>query len=392
MKEPMNRRELLYGASALVAGLSSARAAWSALQAGGAPGETRTASGLIVRQQEPINLEMPFGNLRDFLVSNEQFYVRNHFPQPRLEARDWRLRVEGLVRQPLELTYDDLRKMSSRTVPALLECAGNGRSFLEPKAKGVQWDRGAVGTAEWTGVPLKAILQRAGLKSGAAEVVFEGADQGEVADLAGPIHFARAVPLAKAQRDVLLAHRMNGAELPPSHGFPVRALVPGWYGVSSVKWLSRIVVTDQPFRGYFQSVDYTYWDRPYGGSVPIQRPITELSVKAQIARPVGREVVPAGKPYRVFGAAWTGEADVERVEVSTDGGRTWNPARLLGKPVRFAWRLWEYDWNVPSRSGRATLLARATDSKGRQQPTERSRDLRNYMIIHPVPTEVEVRG
>lgn len=390
MNEPINRRELLYGASALLAGLSSTRAAWSVQQTGTAPQTVRTASGLIIRQQEPVNLEMPFANLRDFLVPNELFYVRNHFTQPRLEARDWRLRVEGLVRQPLELTYDDLRKLSTRTLPVLLECAGNDRSYLMPKAKGVQWEQGAVGTAEWTGVPLKEILRRAGVRSGATEVVFEGADQGEVADVSGPIHFARGLPLEKAQRDVLLAHQMNGAELPPSHGFPLRAIVPGWYGVSSVKWLTRIVVTDQPFRGFFQSVDYTYWDRPYG--VPIQRPITELSVKAQIARPIGQEVVRAGKPYRVFGAAWTGEADVERVELSTDGGRNWNAVKLLGKPTRYAWRLWEYDWAVPSRAGSATLLVRATDSKGRQQPAERSRDLRNYMISHPIPTVVEVRA
>jgi len=391
MNEPINRRELLCGASFLLAQLGTARAAWSALQAGAAAPETaRTASGLLIRSQEPLNLEMPFANLRDFLVSNEQFYVRNHFPQPRIEARDWRLRVEGLVKQPLELTYDEVRKLGDRTAPVLLECAGNDRAYLNPKAKGVQWEQGAVGTAEWTGVPLKALLQRAGVRSGATDVVFEGADRGEVADLSGAIHFARAVPLQKAQRDVLLAYRMNGAELPPSHGFPLRVVVPGWYGVSSVKWLTRIVVTDQTFRGYFQSVDYTYWDRPYG--VPIQRPITELSVKAQIARPVGQEVVPAGKPYRVFGAAWTGEADVERVEVSTDGGRSWSGARLIGKPVRHAWRLWEYDWAVPARGGRYALMVRATDSRGRQQPSERSRDLRNYMISHPLTTEVEVRA
>lgn len=389
MKEPINRRELLYGASALLAGLGSTRTAWSAFQAGPAPEPQRTAAGLIIRSQEPVNLEMPFANLRDFLVSNEQFYVRNHFPQPKLEARDWRLRVEGLVKEPLELSYDDLLKLSPRTAPVLLECAGNNRSSLTPKTKGVQWDQGAVGTAEWTGVPLKAILQRAGVRSGATEVVLEGADQGEVADVAGAIHFARGVPLDKAQRDVLLAHRMNGAELPPSHGYPLRAIVPGWYGVSSVKWLTRIIVTNQPFRGFFQSVDYTYWDRPYG--TPIQRPITELSVKAQIARPAGKEVVPAGKSYRVFGAAWTGEADVERVEVSTDGGRTWSAARFPSKPTRHAWRLWEYDWSVPGNSGRYTLVARAIDSKGRQQPAERGRDYRNYLISHPLPVEVDVR-
>jgi DMSO/TMAO reductase YedYZ molybdopterin-dependent catalytic subunit len=274
-----------------------------------------------------------------------------------------------------------------------LECAGNGRSFLSPAVRGVQWAAGAVSNAEWTGVPLAEILKRAKVKRGAVEVVLEGADTGELKAPprpAGPVHFARSLPLAKAQQpEVLLAYRMNGAELPVDHGFPLRGVVPGWYGVSSIKWLTRIVVTEQPFNGHFQTVDYAYYERRNG--LPTRVPLSTMQVKSEIARPAVGEAVPAGLPYRVFGAAWTGDdAEIRKVEVSTDGGRSWSDAKLLGKSVRGAWRLWEYDWRTP-RAGKLTLLARATDSRGRTQPLERDPDRDNYMITHALPVEITVR-
>src|SRR5262249_49811328 len=159
-------------------------------------------------------------------------------------------------------------KLPSRTIPALLECAGNGRAFLVPRARGVAWQLGAVGTAEWTGVPLSAILDRAGVRAGAVEVILEGADSGEFREdpqAPGPIHCARSLPLEKArQQEVLLAYRMNGAEITAAHGYPLRAVVPGWYGMASVKWLTRLVVSDRPFQGFFQSIDYTYFERRHG--------------------------------------------------------------------------------------------------------------------------------
>lgn len=354
--------------------------------AGVSAGAQEPPGGLITRQKEPSNLEFPFASLNSFAVPNELFYVRNHFPQPAIEARAWRLEVGGAVRNPFTLGYDALRQLPTVTRPVLLECAGNGRAYLEPKAKGVQWELGAVGTAEWTGVPLSALLRRAGVRPEAVEVILEGTDEGEVAERPGRIHFARSVPLEKARRDVLLATHMNGKELPPAHGFPVRAIVPGWYGVSSVKWLRRIVVTERPFRGYFQSVDYTYWDRTDG--IPDLQPLTELQVKAQIARPAAGQRLPAGRPVRITGAAWTGESEVDRVEVSTDGGRTWHRARFTTEPRRYAWRFWEYEWTPTS--GRHTLLARARDAANRMQPAQRDPDRRNYMITHPIPVEVTV--
>jgi DMSO/TMAO reductase YedYZ molybdopterin-dependent catalytic subunit len=385
------RRDLLRaGAAALP--LAYAREAW-ALGAGGArAGGDGLSGGLITREQEPQNLEFPFATLDRFITPNHLFYIRNHFKQPALDAGVWRLRVEGAVERPFELTYEDLVKLPSRKRTAMLECAGNGRVLLSPKVPGAQWELGAVSNAEWTGIPLSALLERAGVKPGAVEVVLEGADRGAVNDepkSPGEIPFARSLPLEKAREDVLLAHRMNGEPLPAAHGFPLRAIVPGWYGMASVKWLTRIMVVDRPFEGFFQSLQYTYWERV--GGLPSMRPVTQMQVKAEISRPTAREVVPRGRTYRVHGAAWTGIGEVVKVEVSTDGGRSWDTARLLGDSVGGAWRLWEYGWKTPSESGNRRLMARATDSAGRVQPMERDSDHRTYMISHVVPIEVEIR-
>jgi DMSO/TMAO reductase YedYZ molybdopterin-dependent catalytic subunit len=353
---------------------------------------TRTAGGLIVREKEPLNLEMPFGGLDGFITPTERFYVRCHFPIPQLDTKTWRLKVEGAVTKPFELTLDELREMQSRTTTATLECAGNSRVFLTPTAKGAQWERGAVGNAEWSGVPLGDVLKRAGLKDNAVELILEGADEGEIKEPprpAGKIHFARSVPRAKALDDVLLAMKMNGRELTPTHGFPMRAIVPGWYGMAHVKWLTRIIATATPFRGHFQTIDYATWQRPDGA--PTQVPITELEVKTEIARPEMAEIVTAGSTYRLYGAAWTANAEITKVEVSFDSGATWKSANLVGKPIKNAWQLWELEWQVPAKPGKATLMARATDSRGRTQPEKRDADRGNYIINHLLPIEIEVR-
>lgn len=312
---------------------------------------------------------------------------------PELDARAWRLKVVGAVGRPLELTYAQLRELPSRTVPVTLECAGNGRAYLDPKSKGVQWQLGAVSTAEWTGVPLGAVLERAGLRPGAVEVILEGADGGVPGNEPRPpgkVKFARSLPLAKARRpEVLLAYKMNGADLTKEHGFPVRAVVGGWYGMASVKWLTSLVVSERPFHGYFQTVDYAVWDKIAG--VPTLTPLTGIAVKSAIARPAAGEAVPAGKDYAVRGFAWAGEADVAKVEVSTDGGKTWAAAKLLERPVPFCWRMWEHTWASPS-AGKHKLMARATDTRGRSQPLTRDPAWRNYMISHVVPVEVMVAG
>ena len=351
-----------------------------------------SASGLIVREQDPLNLEMPFSSLGGFITPNESFYVRCHFPIPEISTENWSLKVEGEVEGPFELSYDELLGMESRTIAATLECAGNNRIFLEPKAKGVQWGLGAVGNASWTGVPLAALLERAKIKAGAIEVILDGADEGQVDKTptpAGKISFSRSLPLSKARADVLLAYEMNGEKLSATHGFPLRAIVPGWYAMASVKWLRRIIITDKPFNGYYQSLDYTYWDR--SGPLPTLAPLAEQQTKAEIARPENGEKVTANSKYRVHGAAWSGTGEITRVELSFDSGGAWQDAKLLDEPVQNAWRLWEYEWRTPANSGRHTIIARATDSRGFVQPAERSGDRGTYMINHLLPVTVEVQ-
>lgn len=347
---------------------------------------------LITRGIEPVNLEFPFSTLDSFITPNDLFYVRNHFAQPRMDAKTWRLKVIGAVERPLELTYKQLQALPARKITVTLECAGNGRSFLQPKVKGVPWGLGAVSTAEWTGVTLATVLERAGVVRSAVDVILEGADRGQPTNdmkPPGDLSFSRSLPLEKAvSSEVLLAYQMNGATLPEAHGFPLRAVVAGWYGMASVKWLTRIVVTDRSFLGYDQSVDYAVWKRHEG--IPSLTPITRMEVKSSIARPASGETINAGVDYRVHGAAWAGESAVAKVEVSVDGGNTWEAAQLLDKPVPFSWRLWEFPWKGPAK-GKHSLMARATDRQGQFQPMKRDLDRRNYMINHVLPIEVEAR-
>jgi len=347
-------------------------------------------NGLISRGEEPLNLEMPFSSLNELITPNARFYVRCHFPVPEVDRQKWRLKVEGTVTHPLALTFEDLREIPARTIAATLECAGNGRSFLQPKVKGVAWDMGAVGNAAWTGVLLRDVLELAGLKGGAIDVILQGADKGTLKEPPRPpgeIHYARSVPIAKGMDDVLLVYEMNGEPLTAEHGFPLRAIVPGWFGMASVKWLERVIVSDQAFYGYYQSIDYTYWESQAG--LPTLKPLAEMRVKAQIARPYMHELVPANSTYRVYGAAWV-EGEIAAVELSTDGGQSWSPTKLLGDGVQNAWRFWEFSWLTRAASGRCTLIARATDAAGRTQPPERVPEYGSYMINQWLPIEVEI--
>lgn len=382
MTEPMIRRELLRRA-ALLGG--AVLLGGPALTWGDEDKDERR-----VRSKEPLNLEFPFERLAAFKTRTRLHYVRNHYPVPKLDPRAWRLEVSGAVDRPLRLTLDDLLKMKSSTMPVTLECAGNGRSRLPVKVKGVQWDLGAVSTADWTGVRLADVLDRAGVQKGAVEVVLDSADKGDPKKDGQPplpVSFARSLPLAKALRpEVLLAHQMNGAALPANHGAPLRAIVAGWFGMASVKWLTRIIVTKDPFLGFDQTIDYSYWRKGDDG-LPRLVPITGMEPKASIARPAVGEKVPAGKEYRIFGAAWAGEQDVTKVEVSIDGGKTWRPAKFLDEPTAYCWRRWELAWTPPK--GKSVVMARATDRSGRTQPTSHDPGRRSYMISFVQPTPVE---
>jgi DMSO/TMAO reductase YedYZ molybdopterin-dependent catalytic subunit len=348
--------------------------------------------GLVLRQKDPNNLEMPFDQLDHFITPAGLFYIRSHFPTPQLDPATHRLKVAGAVRSELSLSHADIRAMPSRTCVATLECAGNGRVFLSPPVPGAQWQLGAVGNAEWTGVPLAMVLERAGSAHDVCEIILEGADRGIAAEQPrppGPISYARSIPLARAmESDVLIAYQMNGRDLTPDHGYPLRAIVPGHYGMASVKWLTNIVATPQPFQGYWQTSDYAYWDDSAG--MPVRRPLAEMKLKSQIARPRVYERLAPDQPYTIFGAAWAGDTDVTEIWISLDGGASWVQGDFLDPVNRHAWRRWKYDWITPPRPGRHTLLARAKGADQRAQPDGHNPNFGSYVIDHPLPIEVFV--
>ncbi|HTU17392.1 MAG TPA: sulfite oxidase [Gemmataceae bacterium] len=349
-------------------------------------------AGLIIRQKEPANLETPLDQVDSYLTPTELFYIRSHFPAPKLDPASYRLRLDGAVRNPLSLSYRQLREMPSETHVATLECAGNGRVFLVPQVRGAQWELGAVGNAEWTGVPLAALLERAGLEEDACEIVLEGADQGTPTEEPippGSITYSRSLPREKAlQREVLIAYQMNGRDLPLDHGYPVRAVVPGHYGMASVKWLTHIQAVRAPFQGYWQTSDYGYWD--YLDGQPVRRALGEIKLKSEIVRPRVYETLAPHQVYTVFGMAWAGETEVVAVAVSTDGGQIWAEAKFLDPMQRHAWRRWKFDWLTPKEPGSYTLMARAKGADGSVQPDQHDPNHGTYVIHHPLPIEVFV--
>lgn len=350
--------------------------------------------GLIMREIEPANLETPPEALTSAITASDVFFVRSHFARPTIDAAGHRLKVEGAVERPLSLSMDEIRGRAAQTREVTLECAGNGRVYLTPKVKGVNWQNGAVGNARWTGAPLADVLNAAKVKSTAVEVVLEGADTGTINDepkSPGVIHFARSLPLEKARKpEVLLAYRMNDVDLTPAHGGPLRAIVGGWYGMASVKWLTRIIVVEQPFEGFWQTLDYSYFGHENG--LPVLRPITAMQPKSLILKPHAGERVPAGSTCAIVGRAWAGEPAVAKVELSFDGGSSWQPARLTEESKPHVWTAWEFDWRVPAKAGVASICARATDASGRTQSLTRESDRRTYMVSHVLPVNVDVVG
>ena len=337
--------------------------------------------------QSPENSETPLADVHGWVTPTRLFFVRNHFDVPQLDIATWRLDVGGAVGRPLSLTWHELSDLPQRTVLATLECAGNGRSFLAQKVPGVPWGAGAVAHAEWSGVPLREVLELARLDEDAVEIVAEGADVGSEADHPEPMNFSRGISREKAlHRDTLLALRMNGEPLTPSHGFPLRLLVPGWYGVASVKWLSRLEASRAAYRGYFQTVKYTIKRRVGGDQQTV--PLREMAVKSEIVRPFAGEALGLGR-QRVFGLAWAGEEPVARVEVSPDGGQNWHEAEILGPAASYSWTLWEWEWKI-NEPGEYALMSRATAASGRTQPRDYDPLYLGYMIHFSRPINVRV--
>jgi DMSO/TMAO reductase YedYZ molybdopterin-dependent catalytic subunit len=327
---------------------------------------------LVVVTPEPFNAETPLGEQAGVITPAPLHYVRNHFPLPAWDG----LVVDGAVDRPLRLGMEDLAAMPMRSLVVTLECAGNGRGFLEPPAPGEQWRLGAVGTAEWTGVPLRHVLELARPAPSAVEVLFAGADAG----IAGgtPTRFERSLPVAHALAgDILLAFAMNGEPLPADHGAPLRLVVPGMYGMASVKWLARIHAAREPFRGFFQVDRYSVDGKP----------LPNIAPRALITQP--REGAVIGGPVQVRGYCWSGRAPIARVELSADGGRSWSDAEVEPAVSPFAWRRWQYGWE-PSGPGDATLVARAWTADGACQPLEAQRTDLGYMNNGAQPVSVRI--
>ena len=348
-------------------------------------------STLIPVSDDPLCRESTLSSLDTWITPTERFYIRNHFSDaPNLDRAKWHLVIDGEVRQPLSLSLADILMMPSNELVMTMECAGNSRSYVTPPAEGLAFRHGAVSAARWKGVALNTLWEQVGLKDTAAEVVFEGADYGreEEDGVAFDLHYRRSLPLEMARHpDTLLAYEMNGEELPSAHGFPLRLVVPRWYGMASVKWLTRINVLDKPFDGFFQQRRYVMINEGPEDTLA-REPVTGLKVKSLITNPRHGEVVQPG-PCTIRGFAWSGDGEVTSVEVSSDGGRHWQDTTLLGESEPNAWRQWEFVWEA-SNSGHFILMARATDSQGNTQPNTIPWNFRGYAnnAIHTIAIEV----
>ncbi len=356
----MNRSRRQFLGQLLAAGGLAGLAPRAAFAAPGA--------GMIQRVGRPLDLETPVSAFSSWATPTEQFFVRSHFDAAVVDEAAWTLTVDGSVRRPLTVGLAALGRYSEVTLAAVLQCAGNGRAFFQPKVPGVQWEKGAMGNAEWTGVRLADVLEDAGVSLADGHVVLAGADSPM---LPATPRFERSLPLAKAMHpDTLLAYRMNGRPLQVDHGFPLRAVVPGWAGDIWLKWLVSVRVQPDEAQGFFMQTGYRIPREPVppGTDIPAAQkvPVTVMPVKSLIASPRTGVRLENG-PCEVRGVAFSGEAPLAAVDVSTDGGETWRPAELFGRADRWAWRQWRYAWR-PEKPGSYVVLSRATDAAGKVQP------------------------
>ena len=313
--------------------------------------------------EKPFNAETPTEHLRSWITANKVFFARNQgqIPEKPIPISDWQLSIEGEVENPFVLPLDHIFRMPKAIVANTIECSGNSRSLLDRKATGNPWTIGGVGNAVWGGVWLRDVLDKARVKASARHVAFEGLDKPLGS---AQIKFIRSIPKEKALSSTILAYEMNGDPLPLEHGYPLRALALGWTGANCVKWLHRILVLDRPFEGFYMDKVYRKFRKeqaPEAGEI-----VTGMNLKSIITQPEQGETLGVGS-VTILGAAYAGESDVERVEVSTDHGKTWNKATFIGPHEPFAWRQWQYVWSVKGE-GEYTILSRATDTAGNQQP------------------------
>ena len=321
-------------------------------------------SRLIVRNARPLDAESPIEALRTFETSNDLFFVRSHHVLPEVST-PWTLTIDGDVSRPLTLRLEDIRRMGSERRSATIECAGNGRGLFDlPATSGVQWRLGAVSNATWTGVPRAAVLERAGVQASALHFWMEAADRSPLPTVP---KFLRSIPRAVALGEAFVAYEMNGRPVPLHHGGPLRLVVPGWYGMASTKWLTHVHARAGESDNHFMARGYRYAD----GS-----PVDVIRVKSIVTAPLDGEQVRVAAT-RVTGVAWTGAGTVSRVEISSDGGQTWQQARFTSDARPGTWRLWEADVAIRS-SGEQRVRARATDSSGETQPERASPNPAGY--------------
>ncbi|MGZ8667356.1 MAG: sulfite oxidase [Solirubrobacterales bacterium] len=304
-------------------------------------------------------------------------YLLVHYDIPAVDPGAWRLRVTGRVSRELSLSLEEIKGRPARSLVVTMECAGNGRARLRPRPISQPWLLEAVGTAEWTGVALRDLLEEAGVAEGAPEVLFRGLDRG--VEGGEEQSYERSLPLEDSlSEDALLAYAMNGQPLPPQHGFPLRLVVPGTYGMASVKWLEEISVLDAPFGGYQQARSYRVRQQPDEPGVPVSRMLPRsLMVPPGIPDFATRVRMLTPGRCTLRGRAWSGLGSIERVEVSADGGSGWSGARLGPEPPKWAWRSWEWEWD-PAEAGTFEFCCRATDSAGNVQPLEPAWNLGGY--------------
>ena len=366
----ISRRGFIYGVSGALAASTIAPPLLSWAAADGASVVVPGKPGMMVRSFRYLDLEMPMSALGShaWITTVEHFFVRNHMSGPvDIDMEEWRLEIGGEVATPLRLTLKEVESLPMHTVVNTMECAGNGRALQRPQVPGVQWEKGAVGTGKFAGVRLGDVLAKAGVKPSGKHVMFRGLD--EVPDKVPP--FIRSIPIEKAlHADTLLVTHMNDAVLSKYHGYPLRVMVPGWIGAACCKWLTEVKVLDKEFEGNFMKPGYRFPRKELAPGEAVKPedtdPVTALAVKSVIASHANGAKLKPGA-VTVHGAAWAGEADIVKVEISSDNGTTWNAAQLGTQQAKYAWRLWSYAWK-PKQRGEYTLMSRATDSLGRTQP------------------------
>ena len=374
--DALSRREWLALGLATAGAVAARRLPRQPHAAAAGPSIERASGGLVIRNARPLDAEAPLSALVTSETSLDHFFVRSHFGPPTQLPLAWTLSIDGQVQRSVTLTLDEIRKLGAQTRAVTLECAGNGRGLFQlPKTSGVQWEYGAVSTATWTGVPLKALLERAGLAERAAHLWMEALDHSPIGSVP---KFLRSIPRDVALGDAFVAYEMNGRAIPLLHGGPLRLVVPGWFGMASTKWLTHVHAMPVESDNFYMSRGYRYAD----GSA-----VTTMRAKSVIAEPLAGQRVRAGR-LTMRGQAWSGADAVRAVEVSVDGGSNWRAARLLSVAQPGAWRSWEAEFDV--RPGAALLMARATDATGAVQPMQAAANPGGYgnNSIHQVPIHV----